>query len=1411
MAHLDRLLIQGIRSFGPDDGDAQRIKFLSPLTLILGQNGCGKTTIIESLKYAVSGDLPPGAKQGQLFVHDPKISRKIEVSHYVLLVPIFSLNSTTTPLQFTGLKGDSLLVTRLMQLTQKAKKLEFKTKDSTLSRMNCDGERVDISGRCIDIDMEVCTALGVSKSILNNVIFCHQEESAWPLDEGKKVKERFDDIFDATKQNKCLEQIRLKKKAITDHLKLLNNDIGHLRNIKDEVGLKRKQLAEANNRMNVNRDQINKYNGKLEPIAERLNTINAREADITKLYTAKEKKKTELEGVRAAQMELEQNIQSKFKGSTTELEAVIKMFHVEMKLKETSYKDVKKKKTELEGVRAAQMELEQNIQSKFKGSTTELEAVIKMFHVEMKLKETSYKDLTAKLSHLENEDKKLQIDITREKVKKGQFQREVEQQQERIDSRNKLLGKLSEDLEISETMSAASSFTQFSGGEVTSVLGQVNRKLKAIEAALEARKGMIENEEQELQNRIDEYREEKVSLEQQISMKAKQMQATKQEIKKIKGEIEEVDLSASKLARIERKLKQAVEDLEQVENSLNMDELKEEIKQAKDKRNRLEDELEEVDKEVKLLQQQSSVQAELDLQRESKAVKESEVRKLKNKNEDTLKHLLKTVPEQGIKYELKFCIDRLTKDIKDMNLNLSIKQRELTALETHRKHQKEALRRREEDLRVKEEMVYEACGNQDYEEVVKRSEEIVQDLQDQKGTLSSSEYLFRRYVQKLQQPQPCCPLCHRGFDLEADVRELVNELNSKVREVPAQLHDNAKKLESEKKKYEKLLELKPSYESIITFRRTEIPTLKTELEETEKKLSDLRIDVEGLESTLMEPQADKVMAEKVQPDIVLLDQHYIELQKLQREIDRLEEKLPAGRSSRSMQQALNEQEQLKSEVSKIRRVIEDSQQKLTRHTERLHELRDEKNRLTEESFKVEGGMRQRNQLEERQSELQEGEAVLNEEMVGLQEKLGESRRNFDTATKEKDITRLKNKEILSKEQNQLSEYQKQIGEIHRHQNSIKDFEQRGIDKMLARVQQSLHDLETIKDTTSKSMQDIKTKIADMHNELANQQMVKRDLEDNLKLRSKEVEADDLKKKIEDLEKSLGDLKYETLLRVKRDLQKEEETLTREVMVVRLQSDRSITQDAIHTLLRLLGIPNRSSFHQFPTECTFSFQDDSELKMVPDVSEFLGDSLDIRNDYSALVEEAAVSDLNCYYQATEWAMLHFHKERMREINTIIRELWRQIYRGNDIDYIEIKTDVPEHSTADKRRNYNYRVVQMKNDVEIDMRGRCSAGQKVLASLIIRMALAETFSSNCGMLALDEPTTNLDRENIESLSTALADIVNTRLTQKNFQLVIITHDEEFLDRLSKVEKLEVFYRVSRNEQGKSVIKKFGISDH
>ncbi len=65
--------------------------------------------------------------------------------------------------------------------------------------------------------------------------------------------------------------------------------------------------------------------------------------------------------------------------------------------------------------------------------------------------------------------------------------------------------------------------------------------------------------------------------------------------------------------------------------------------------------------------------------------------------------------------------------------------------------------------------------------------------------------------------------------------------------------------------------------------------------------------------------------------------------------------------------------------------------------------------------------------------------------------------------------------------------------------------------------------------------------------------------------------------------------------------------------------------------------------------------------------------------------------------------------------------------------------------------------VKDQVEMDMRGRCSAGQKMLASIIIRLALSDSFSQNCGILALDEPTNALDIDNIDALASSLIELV------------------------------------------------------
>ena len=68
-------------------------------------------------------------------------------------------------------------------------------------------------------------------------------------------------------------------------------------------------------------------------------------------------------------------------------------------------------------------------------------------------------------------------------------------------------------------------------------------------------------------------------------------------------------------------------------------------------------------------------------------------------------------------------------------------------------------------------------------------------------------------------------------------------------------------------------------------------------------------------------------------------------------------------------------------------------------------------------------------------------------------------------------------------------------------------------------------------------------------------------------------------------------------------------------------------------------------------------------------------------------------------------------------------------GQDIDTIEIlsedEDDKKKATDANARKTYKYRVAMVKGSVKLDMRGRCSAGQKVLASIIIRLALASKY--------------------------------------------------------------------------------------
>lgn len=75
------------------------------------------------------------------------------------------------------------------------------------------------------------------------------------------------------------------------------------------------------------------------------------------------------------------------------------------------------------------------------------------------------------------------------------------------------------------------------------------------------------------------------------------------------------------------------------------------------------------------------------------------------------------------------------------------------------------------------------------------------------------------------------------------------------------------------------------------------------------------------------------------------------------------------------------------------------------------------------------------------------------------------------------------------------------------------------------------------------------------------------------------------------------------------------------------------------------------------------------------------------------------------------MIQYHEERMATVNRIIKQLWKLVYTGTDTTSIEIRTDATE-GIGSTKRTYNYKLIQMKHGHEIDMKGRCSAGQKVI---------------------------------------------------------------------------------------------------
>lgn len=118
------------------------------------------------------------------------------------------------------------------------------------------------------------------------------------------------------------------------------------------------------------------------------------------------------------------------------------------------------------------------------------------------------------------------------------------------------------------------------------------------------------------------------------------------------------------------------------------------------------------------------------------------------------------------------------------------------------------------------------CDYKKFDETLLMQSKIVKDLQDKRGIYAYQATAYKEYIKDLSKEDPCCPLCHRGFQ-QQEATNLIKEMESDIiQNQPNRLKKCEKELKTQQEKYDNMLQLKPIVENIIQREKNELNKLK---------------------------------------------------------------------------------------------------------------------------------------------------------------------------------------------------------------------------------------------------------------------------------------------------------------------------------------------------------------------------------------------------------------------------------------------------------------------------------------------------------------------------------------------------------------------------------------------------------
>ncbi len=1392
MTTIERLGISGIRSYGTEKETF--LRFSRPLTIILGRNGSGKSSIIESILQATTGQLPPMVGTGAAFIHDPRIDNETETKAKIRL-------------QFTNARGDQYIVSRHFQLSMKRTtrgsdklKLEFKRLDQTLKRITDEGKSAAKPFRCADLNAFMPEIMRVSVPILTSVIFVHQEESLWPLGDPRKLKEKFDDIFAATRYTKALESIRKYRKANAQELKVINVELQHfesrvkfLDELKEETSVLREKQASLKRGSQGIEGEIAQVTKELEAAEE-----------VVEEYGKKHRQHSqwshEIQVLESLRVDLKSNMDKYLKDlGDHELQAELE--NSENRL-ESIHRETEMRKAELEQYRAKKEQLDGALKRKVR-ERADYEAQIKSNEVDMKALEEMKTELYGRFVEKEKVSVPLSLDATNTEwsASLGRIVRNSEQtlaetkvncrkeeenaniacnqakiklqsEQENLLAKKDRLRAIDSEIPVKRSSIVAMGDVQAKYEEAKESENAAKKQLEERErmgnvTELTKKKNEKESESNGLFDKLNDIREIRDRMERdrkarmQVDMELKTVSGKRQELKATTEVFRDTILAAWR----------EVKDAESIPSNY-----------VAPSENFSFDRLRNADLDD---DEMSTVRD--DLQEGCQNLIERKEALISHATNEVNNHMKASSTAKTRKRELDHQLSSMKRKLGQKERELAKARDKLRQLPTP-----ESLPELDDQLSnmFQDALVLTDGGGctisadrmKNLEDTLKSIDKKKTNAYAKASVGAALPTFWQSLIDRFENdPRNACPAC--GLSAKKKVESQRDKLNSELEK--SKNPETTTKLQSEARNLEKTVEaLKQVCDigsSVVASSETYLPLNENVKNANEEELKCTECEKKAREeyrrvTTRLGGDSFTNKLGKVADDVNRLED---ELKNAERKLSDAQNKLPVeSRNERTMEDIVQEVkdieqriQELNSETKRLMTRIQREQEEIVRlqkaHTLAMNQTREmqemgEKFRKAKEEVKAlkTESRKLDSEIQEIEPKVQEMELAVENANMSLVTIQAEQDRLVDIATRKK------------------SETTQVVHEFNQLSGKISHFETMGIKQSFRKLLEHVEEMEG-------ELNEVKGKVTQL-----------------------EKEGQDAGNSWGGLKSAVNNLKTNIAYREKgkaiQEKKAEMEELRNEIDKIRKQVQGGDPQGVVVLLQERIKRLNKNLIATV-TKITMLTEEYKKKKVKLEAAEREGS----RKKYDECritkqTMELASIDLDKYHRALDQALMAFHTLKMNSINRIIKELWQQTYRGSDIDEIEIGSDAGDvlgGSSSAGKRNYNYRVVMRQGQAQLDMRGRCSAGQKVLACLVIRLALAESFCTDCGILALDEPTTNLDTENIESLATALKTIIEIRRKQRNFQLVLITHDRDFIDMIGAREFTSEYFMIHKDANGKS----------